>query len=92
MGKRLSSDAVACYHRDGFYFPVPVLSAAEARVYRDRLEAYVDQAPEMIRFLKENDEAQVTFYEGRALSIEPPATKAGATSRPNRRKMPCCTA
>lgn len=40
MTKRLSPEAVARYHRDGFYFPVPVLSAAEARGYRDRLEAY----------------------------------------------------
>jgi ectoine hydroxylase-related dioxygenase (phytanoyl-CoA dioxygenase family) len=30
---------VARYHRDGFHFPVRVLSAAEARSYRDRLEA-----------------------------------------------------
>jgi elongation factor P len=29
---------------------------------------------ELIQFIKENDDCQVTFYEGRALSIEPPAT------------------
>jgi len=29
---------------------------------------------DLILYLKENDDAQVTFYEGRALSIEPPAT------------------
>jgi len=40
MGKRLSAEAVAQYRRDGFYFPLPVLSAAEARVYRDKLEAH----------------------------------------------------
>jgi non-haem Fe2+, alpha-ketoglutarate-dependent halogenase len=40
MSKRLSADAVAQYRRDGFYFPVPVLSAAEARGYRDKLEAF----------------------------------------------------
>ena len=40
MGKRLSAEAVAQYRRDGFYFPLPVLSAGEARVYRDRLEAH----------------------------------------------------
>jgi elongation factor P len=28
---------------------------------------------ELIQFIKENDDCQVTFYEGRALSIEPPA-------------------
>jgi hypothetical protein len=36
---RLSPDVVAGYHRDGLHFPVPVLSPAEAREYRRRLEA-----------------------------------------------------
>src|SRR4030095_7686441 len=40
MGKRLSAEAVAQYRRDGFHFPVRVMSAAEARVYRDKLEAH----------------------------------------------------
>jgi ectoine hydroxylase-related dioxygenase (phytanoyl-CoA dioxygenase family) len=40
MTKRLSEVAVAQYRRDGFYFPLPVMSAAEARGYRDRLESY----------------------------------------------------
>ena len=39
MSKFFSGDAVERYRRDGFYFPVRVLSAAEARGYRDRLEA-----------------------------------------------------
>lgn len=39
MAKRLSTEAVAQYRRDGFHFPVRVLSAEEARSYRDRLEA-----------------------------------------------------
>lgn len=39
MPKVLSADAVDRYRRDGFYFPVPVLSRAEARGFRDRLEA-----------------------------------------------------
>ena len=39
MPKVLSAAEVARYHRDGFHFPVGVLSAAEARSYRDRLEA-----------------------------------------------------
>ena len=39
MPKVLSGDAVEQYHRDGFYFPIPVFSFAEARGYRDRLEA-----------------------------------------------------
>ena len=37
--KRLAPDALAGYHRDGFHFPVPVLSPTEAREYRRRLEA-----------------------------------------------------
>lgn len=38
--KSLSPEAVAKYKRDGYYFPVPVMSAAEVRGYRDRLEAH----------------------------------------------------
>ena len=38
MPKVLSAAEVARYHRDGFHFPVRVLSAADARSYRDRLE------------------------------------------------------
>ena len=37
--KALTSAAVERYHRDGFYFPIPVLSPGEAREYRRRLEA-----------------------------------------------------
>ena len=40
MAKRLKAEAVAQYRRDGFYFPVPVLSREEALGYRARLEAY----------------------------------------------------
>jgi non-heme Fe2+,alpha-ketoglutarate-dependent halogenase len=40
MPKLLSDDAVAQYHRDGFYFPVPVLSRAEATGYRRHLEQH----------------------------------------------------
>ena len=39
MTKRLSAEAVAQYRRDGFHFPLRVLSTEEARSYRDRLEA-----------------------------------------------------
>ena len=37
--KALSSAAVERYRRDGFYFPVPVLTPDEARECRRRLEA-----------------------------------------------------
>jgi non-haem Fe2+, alpha-ketoglutarate-dependent halogenase len=40
MPKRLSAEAVAQYRRDGFYFPLPVFGADEARSYRDKLEVY----------------------------------------------------
>lgn len=39
MTKRLNAEAVAQYRRDGFHFPLRVLSTEEARSYRDRLEA-----------------------------------------------------
>ena len=38
MTKRLSREAVAQYRSEGFHFPVRVLSAEQARFYRDRLE------------------------------------------------------
>jgi chlorinating enzyme len=37
--KTLTSTAVERYHRDGFYFPIPVLTPGEAGEYRRRLEA-----------------------------------------------------
>jgi non-haem Fe2+, alpha-ketoglutarate-dependent halogenase len=39
MPKKLTPAAVEQFQRDGFYFPVAVMTAAEARTYRDRLEA-----------------------------------------------------
>ena len=35
----LASSAVERYHRDGFYFPIPVLTSGEAAALRRRLEA-----------------------------------------------------
>ena len=40
MGKVLSPEAVTQFERDGFYFPVRVMSESDAHAYRDRLEAY----------------------------------------------------
>jgi len=40
MPKLLSEAAVASYKRDGYYFPIDVLSAAETRQLRDRLEEH----------------------------------------------------
>ncbi len=40
MGRMLSDEAVAGYHRDGFYFPVPVLTGEEAAGYRRHLESH----------------------------------------------------
>jgi len=40
MTKLLTEDAVAKYRRDGYYFPIDVLSEAETRTLRDKLEAH----------------------------------------------------
>jgi len=40
MPKMLSREAVEQYHRNGYYFPVPVLSPAEAARYRRGLEQH----------------------------------------------------
>ena len=40
MPNALSEAAVAQFHRDGYYFPVPVLSRVEARDMRRELEEY----------------------------------------------------
>ena len=40
MPKLLTEDAVAKYNRDGYYFPIDVLSEAETRDMRRRLEEY----------------------------------------------------
>ncbi len=40
MPKILSDGAVEAYRRDGYYFPIRVISAAEAADYRRRLEAH----------------------------------------------------
>src|SRR6185295_5252732 len=40
----------------------------------DQVNLHDELVGEQIQYLKENDTAQVTFYEGRALSIEPPTT------------------
>nr|MBP6769115.1 hypothetical protein [Reyranella sp.] len=40
MNKRLTADEVSHYRRDGFHFPVRVLSPEEASASRDRLEAH----------------------------------------------------
>ncbi len=40
MGKMLSATQIAAFEHDGFLFPLRAFSAAEARGYRDALEAY----------------------------------------------------
>ena len=40
MAGRLTADEVSRYRRDGFHFPIRVLSPAEARACRDRLEEH----------------------------------------------------
>ena len=43
MPKVLSEDAVQQYERDGYYFPIPILSAQEVADLRGRLEAFEAQ-------------------------------------------------
>jgi hypothetical protein len=43
MGKKLSIAEIARYEREGPLFPVDALSAAEARRYRDCLEAFASR-------------------------------------------------
>jgi len=40
MPKRLSSQAIESYRRDGYHFPVDILSEAETRALRAQLEAF----------------------------------------------------
>ena len=40
MGKMLTGAQIEAYERDGYVFPLSAFSAAEARRYRDGLEAY----------------------------------------------------
>jgi chlorinating enzyme len=40
MPKCLSNDAVAAFRRDGFYFPVPVLSPEEVKRFRHSMETH----------------------------------------------------
>jgi non-heme Fe2+,alpha-ketoglutarate-dependent halogenase len=40
MPKTISADAVDAYRRDGYYFPVPALSATEVAHYRECLEKH----------------------------------------------------
>jgi hypothetical protein len=52
MPKRLSAEAVAQYERDGYYFPVPVLSPEEAKDARadvERAEAFLKARGERLR-------------------------------------------
>ena len=44
MPKLLSNEAVAAFRRDGYYSPVRVMPAEEARGYRDALEAHEAKA------------------------------------------------
>jgi ectoine hydroxylase-related dioxygenase (phytanoyl-CoA dioxygenase family) len=45
----LSQDAVESFNRDGYYFPVPVLSQGEVAYFRERLEAHEAAAGEPLQ-------------------------------------------
>ena len=48
MGKMLTAAQAAAFERDGYLFPLRAFSAAEARGYRDALEAYEAQTGDAI--------------------------------------------
>ena len=56
MPKALSEEQVARYRRDGFLFPLPALSPAEAAHYRRALEAYETRAGEPLSRDSDPDE------------------------------------
>ena len=49
MSKLLSDDAVAAYRRDGYYSPVRVMSAEDARGFRSALQAHEARAGEPLQ-------------------------------------------
>ncbi len=51
MPERLTESEVAKFHSEGFHGPVRVMSVAEARAYRDRLECFEDRWPESVHML-----------------------------------------
>lgn len=54
MDNHLSADAVAAYRRDGYVHPVPCLSTAEAKRYRDGIEAYERESGEQATLIIRN--------------------------------------
>jgi ectoine hydroxylase-related dioxygenase (phytanoyl-CoA dioxygenase family) len=49
MPQMLSEAAIAAYHRDGYYFPVPVLSPGEVDYFRECLEAHESKIGEPLQ-------------------------------------------
>ena len=45
MPKLLSDAAIAAFTRDGYFSPVRVMSATDARGYRDALESHEPRTP-----------------------------------------------
>ena len=52
MTKQLTETQVTAYHRDGFVYPVPVMSAEESWSYRARLEAFEGAHPDYMKGMK----------------------------------------
>ncbi|MBL8702951.1 MAG: phytanoyl-CoA dioxygenase family protein [Alphaproteobacteria bacterium] len=54
MGNHLSAAAVAAYRRDGYVHPLPCLTTAEAKRYRDGLEAWERESGEQATLIIRN--------------------------------------
>ena len=61
MPKKLSVEQVSQYERDGFVFPIDVMSEPEALDYRRRLEEAEAQYPEAIKGLAARNNAHLTL-------------------------------
>ena len=51
MPQVLNKSEVEKFQSDGYHVPIPVMSAAEARAYRDRLEQFESRWPESVHML-----------------------------------------
>ncbi len=51
MPQILTESEVSTFHTEGFHIAVPVMSTADARAYRDRLEQFEARWPESVHML-----------------------------------------
>ena len=61
MPKKLTAEQISQYQRDGFVFPIPVMSEAEALDYRRRMEEAEARYPDAINARAARNNAHLTF-------------------------------